>query len=202
MQTEIHTSTVKVPPSTHDLPKKGTKIVQTPYEKYFSLPEGAPYQLLSGELVMTPSPVPLHQSISFELSFQLATFIKKNNLGQVFVAPLDVCFDEENIYQPDVLFICKENQKIIGKAMIEGAPDLVMEVLSPSTAYYDLRTKFRLYEKSGVREYWIVDPERQSVEVYTGKNGKFFLQSEVEGAGEALSEIISGFSVQLDVIFP
>lgn len=202
MQTEANTSsTMNASLSVYDLLKERTT-GQTPYDEYFSLPEGAPYQLIAGELVMTLSPIPLHQSISLELSLQFVVFVKKKQLGYVFAAPLDVSIDEENVFQPDILFIRKENENIIGKTMIEGAPDLVVEILSPSTAYYDLRKKFRVYEKSGVREYWIVDPERQSVEVYTGKNGKFSLQSEVEGSGEAQSEIISGFSVPINTIFP
>jgi len=203
MQIETHTSsTIDASPSVYDFPKKRIETGKTPYDEYFGLPEGAPYQLIAGKLVMTPSPIPLHQNISGHLYFELLKYVENEAIGQVFVAPLDVCFDEENIYQPDILFIRKENENIIGKTMIEGPPDLVVEVLSPSTAYYDLRTKFRVYEKSGVQEYWIVDPERRSVEVYTNQDGKFSRQSEVEGSGEVQSKIISGFFVQIDTIFP
>ena len=128
------------------------------YEDYRNLPEGAPYQLIEGELILTPSPMPYHQEISRELGFRLLTFVKKNDLGHVFYAPLDVYFSERDVYQPDILFIEKDRRKIIGKTKIEGSPDIVMEILSPSTAYYDLRKKFRVYAKQGVREYWIVDP--------------------------------------------
>ncbi len=108
----------------------------------------------------------------------------------------------DNIYQPGTLYNSCERDEIIGETGIEGAPDLVVEVLSPATAYYDLRTKFRAYEKSGVKEYWIVDPERKSVEVYTVTNGKFSLSSEAEGTGTTQSFVLSEFSANIALIFP
>ena len=100
-----------------------------------------------------------------------------------------------------ILFIRKDNLSIIGKKMIEGVPDLVVEVLSPSSAYHDLRTKFRVYEQSGVQEYWIVDLERKSVEVFSKSGEKFQLHQEVEGKGAVESVVLSGFSVALEDLF-
>ncbi len=85
--------------------------------------------------------------------------------------------------------------------MIEGAPDLVVEVLSPSSAYHDLRTKFRAYERAGVQEYWIVDPERKSVEIHRNIGKKFQLHQEAEGQGDVQSALLAGFAVDLDSIF-
>jgi Uma2 family endonuclease len=130
---------------------------QTVREQFLNLPEGTACQLIAGEIIMTPSPIPLHQLVIMELSFQMLQFVKSKDKGRVLAAPLDVSFNEENIFQPDILFIRKDNLSIIGEKMIEGVPDLVVEVLSPSSAYHDLRTKFRVYEQSGVQEYWIVD---------------------------------------------
>lgn len=158
---------------------------QTVREIFLNLPEETPCQLIAGEIVMSPSPVPLHQAIIMELSFQLLRFVKAKKTGQVFVAPLDVSLDENNIFQPDILFIHKDNASIIGEKMIEGAPDLVVEVLSPSSAYHDLRTKFRIYEQAGVQEYWIVDPERKSVEVFTNNGKKFQPHQEVDQGAAA-----------------
>lgn len=185
----------------NEYPEHGAE-TRTTYEQYFSLPEGAPYQLIAGELVMTPSPVPLHQKIVMDLAFMLNSFVKKNNSGQVFVAPLDVRLDNNNVYQPDLLFISKDRAQIIGKTMIEGAPDLVIEVLSPATAYYDLRTKYRVYEQCGVAEYWIVDPERKSIEIFSNENGKFCLYCEAEATGTVQSDVVADFSVSLQSIFP
>src|SRR6266542_2906772 len=150
--------------ATAALEKEKTK--RYTYEDYEKLPEGAPYQLIGGELVMTPSPVPYHQSVSRKIEFELIKFVEEKKLGEVFDAPIDVYLSETETYQPDIIFISKDRLRIIGEKKIEAAPDLVIEILSPSTAYYDLKHKRRIYESSGVREYWIVDPMEKSVEVY------------------------------------
>ncbi len=205
MQTETISSAATISSSVlvgDQLRLDGDKQQSVSRETYLSLPEGTPCQFITGEVVMTPSPVPVHQNIVGHLYLQLIQYVEKQNMGQVFIAPLDISLDENNIFQPDILYISRENESIIGETMIEGVPDLVVEVLSSSTAYYDLRTKFRAYEACGVKEYWIVDPERKSVEVFTSNNEKFHLQQEVEGEGNVRSEILSGFSVNLDAIFP
>ncbi len=171
------------------------------YEDYQSLPEGAPYQLIGGELIMTPAPSIYHQIISGRLEFQMRAFLSQQNLGLILDAPVDVCLGETETYQPDILFISKERMEIIESARINGAPDLVVEIISPSTAYYDLRKKFKIYERYGVKEYWIVDPEDKSVQVFILKDGKFILDQETEGAGEVSSRILSGFTVRLISIF-
>jgi len=170
-------------------------------EDYNRLPEGAPYQLIGGELIMTPSPMPYHQELSRELGFKLLSFVKENDLGHVYYAPLDVYFSETDVYQPDILFIHKERKKIIGKIKIEGSPDIVIEILSPSTAYYDLRKKFRIYEKFGVKEYRIVDPELKRIEVYRNENNKYIIFSEAENEGTVSSVILKGFEVELIELF-
>src|SRR3990167_6684556 len=121
------------------------------YKDYEKLPEGAPYQLIGGELVMTPSPIPYHQEILGNIFYELKRFVEETTRG-------DVYFSETDIYQPDIIFISKDRLNIIGEKKIEGSPDLVIEILSPATAYYDLRIKKDTYEQSGVKEYWIVDP--------------------------------------------
>ena len=171
-------------------------------ERFLALPEGTPCQLIAGELVMSPVPNPLHQHIIGHFSMQLLQFVKAACLGQVFIAPLDVALDERSIFQPDILFISKEKAFLIGERMIEGPPDLVVEVLSPSSAYHDLRTKFRAYQQAGVQEYWIADPERRSVEVFANREGKFQLHQEAEGEGTVQSVLLPEFSVDLASIFP
>lgn len=169
---------------------------------YQNLPEGAPYQLLGGKLVMNPSPFIKHQSLSGLLEYLLRSFVFKHDLGEVFDAPTDVQFSELDIYQPDILFISKARAEIIKTKRICGAPDLIIEILSPSTAYFDLREKFETYEQSGVREYWIVDPERQEIEIYVHHGSSFSRHQKIRTRGEASSELLQGFSISLDLLFP
>ena len=171
------------------------------YEDYNRLPEGAPYQLIGGELIKTPSAMPYHQELSRELGFKSFSFVKENDLGHVYYAPLDVYFSETDVYQPDILFIGKKRSEIIGKTKIERSPDIVIEILSPSTAYYDLRKKFRIYEKFGVKEYWIVDPELKRIAVYENENSKYKVFSEAENEGSVSSAVLKGFEVELIELF-
>lgn len=171
------------------------------YEDYRQLPEGAPYQLIGGELVMTPVPGTYHQIVSMKLELQLAGFVLERGLGIVLDAPVDVNLGETETYQSDLLFISQERLKIIEPERVNGAPDLVVEILSPSTAYYDLRKKYKVYERSGVREYWIVDPEEKSVQVFVLRDRKFVLDQEVEGKGTVYSRVIEGFAVSIESIF-
>lgn len=171
------------------------------YEDYAKLPAGAPYQLIGGELVLTPAPSTYHQVVSMKLELQMAGFVLERNLGLVLDAPVDVHLGETETYQPDLIFISRERMDIIEPVLINGAPDLVVEILSPATAYYDLRKKYRVYERCGVREYWVVDPEEKSVEVFALRDGKFALAQKAEGTGEISSGVIHGFTVSLESIF-
>lgn len=172
------------------------------YNDYSMLPEGAPYQLIGGELIMTPSPLTYHQRISKRLEFLLYDYVeKKNSLGEVFDAPMDVYFEDTEVYQPDLIFISRERLAIIGEQKIEGAPDMVMEILSPSTAYYDLRHKKTIYAKHGVKEYWIVDPIEKSIEIFVNIGGAFELFNRAVNMGQVKSKLIEGFAAVLEDIF-
>ena len=140
------------------------------YEDYKSLPfsEEKQYELLGGEIIMVPSPRPRHQIISSALEFELRQFVKERELGTVLHAPLDVVLgegDERDVAQPDILYISTDRVDIIQADEIRGAPDLVIEITSPSTEKYDRGYKRSLYTRSGVREYWIVDPDTETIEV-------------------------------------
>lgn len=171
------------------------------YEDYCRLPEGAPYQLIGGKLVMTPSPTPYHQMVSMKLELQMATYVLEKGLGIVLHAPLDVYLDETETYQPDIIFISNERLNIIEEKCIKGAPDLVVEILSPNTGYYDLRSKYKVYEKKGVQEYWIVDPQVKSIQIFRLQEGKFVLDQEVEEQGVVKSRVIPGLEIRLESIF-
>ncbi len=183
------------------------------YADYQALPEGAPYQLIDGELVMAPSPTRYHQIVSGELEFALRQFVKQHAVGEVYDAPFNVYFSETEAYQPDIVFVSNARRAILTDAGAEGAPDLIVEVLSPSTGYapneseevllecYDLTHKKHVYAASGVREYWIADPQEKYVEVHVNRNGVFERVSLVQESGEAVSEVLEGFSVSLDTLF-
>ncbi|RPF47008.1 Uma2 family endonuclease [Thermodesulfitimonas autotrophica] len=171
------------------------------YADYRQLPEGAPYQLIGGELVLTPAPSTYHQIIAFNIGLQLGNFVMHNQRGKVLFAPVDVYLSETETYQPDIIFIAQERLRIIEPERINGAPDLVVEILSPATAYYDLRKKFKVYERCGVKEYWIVDPGEKSAQLFTLKEGRFVLDQEAEGKGEIASRVLEGFTVTLASIF-
>ena len=119
----------------------------------------------------------------------------------VLNAPIDVYFEETETYQPDIIFISKDRLHIIKPERVKGAPDLVVEILSSSTAYYDLRKKFKIYEKHGVREYWIVDPESKNITIYENRTGKFVLAQEVEEKGKVESKVLPGFELEVESIW-
>ena len=131
---------------------------RTMFEVFKSLPEGTLCQLINNNLVMSPAPTDPHQKILMDISAQLFFYVSKNQLGEVRVAPYDVYFNRKNVYQPDIVFVAKENINKIKEDGLHGAPDLVIEILSPRTAKYDLEDKKDIYERYGVKEYWAVDP--------------------------------------------
>lgn len=163
-----------------------TDIVMPPrtmLEVYESLPEGTLIQLIQNKLIMSPSPFTDHQKVLLELAYQLKTFVKEQKRGDVFIAPYDVHLDSENVYQPDILFIAKENLHKIKENGFYGAPDLIIEILSPSTAIYDKIEKKEMYEHYGVREYWIIDPKTKSAEGFWLQEDQFKLIAPEERNG-------------------
>ncbi len=171
------------------------------YEDYLKTPEGERYELIEGELLMTPSPVPRHQRISRELEFEIVRFVKENGLGEVFDAPCDVYLDVENVVQPDILFISKERLSIIGEKNIQGAPDLVIEIISENTAYRDLVQKKKLYARFGVKEYWIVIPGEELVEIYTLKDNSYTLYKSYNKDDTLESPYLKHLKIELKNIF-
>lgn len=132
---------------------------------YMSTPEGTRYQLLDGEMILAPSPTTRHQRILRGLSSALGDYVDTNNLGEVFLSPLDVVLSDHDVAQPDIMFVSNVRIDIVTEANIQGAPDSVVEILSPGTAYYDQGYKMALYGRHGVREYWLVDPGTETVDV-------------------------------------
>jgi len=171
---------------------------QTLQEHFF---EEVRCEIIANELFMSPAPNTEHQEVSGEIEFLLRTFCKKNKLGKIFDAPFDVIIDENNVVQPDLLFISNENLPKLTKRGFEGVPDLVVEIISPSTFYRDSVEKKDFYEQIGVSEYWLIEPANQVIEVFTLKNGKYQIFSLVVEKGVAKSKILQGFEVNSEEIF-
>ena len=136
-------------------------------KEFFDLPEGPPYfQLIDGDLYMSPGPRRYHQRISMLLGSELHAFIEDHQLGELYAAPSDVVLSGHTVVEPDLYFVSRERAHILNDQGTNGAPDLVVEILSPSTAKLDLGVKRVLYAKSGVLEMWVVVPETKTIEVY------------------------------------
>ena len=164
---------------------------------YMELPEGTPYQLIEGELIMSPAPGYSHQNTLGNLFIILRTRLKN---AQVILSPIDVYLDEENAYQPDIVVVLKDSRARVEERGIFGAPDVVVEILSPSTAYYDLTEKKDVYERVGVKEYWIVDPKRKTFEIYSNSEEGFKLTSQAKKDGKVRSELL-GLEIDLKELF-
>lgn len=164
------------------------------------LPEGTLVELIGGHLVFRPTPLVQHRRVVGQLVWLLGDFVESRDLG-VVVSWIDTRLSDADAFQPDLVFVSHERLGILGEQEIEGAPDLVVEVLSPSTGYYDLTQKREAYERAGVREYWIVDPERQTVEVLTLDEGAYRTAAKAERAGRIGSVLLEGFETRLERLF-
>ena len=136
---------------------------RTILEVWQNLPEGTLCQLINDKLIMSPSPITVHQMVLNEINVEISIFLRKKKIGKVFISPYDVHFSRQNIFQPDLLFIKNENLHKIKSNGLFGSPDLIVEVLSPSTSHLDLDEKKLIYERYGVQEYFIIDPNSKSV---------------------------------------
>ncbi len=160
-----------------------TEVIKLTYEDYRQLPDdGKRYEIIEGELYVTPSPTTQHQRVVFELAKWLDSFVRGRSLGEVLIAPLDVVLSEHTVVQPDIVFVSAERLDRVRENGIFGAPDLVVEVVSASTRERDAGLKKRLYLRSGVVEYWLVDPEEGTLTVVragaerTYRGGKIHLE--------------------------
>ncbi|MDE0463182.1 MAG: Uma2 family endonuclease [Caldilineaceae bacterium] len=171
------------------------------YADYLETPDFERYELLNGELVLSPSPKEIHQYISSVLHILIGTFAREHNLGRVYFSPFDVVLSDTNVVQPDLLFVSNERTQIITPDNIRGAPDLVVEILSPSTAELERTTKLELYARHGVREYWIVDPSAKTIMVLVLGLDRFEVGG-IYGIGHILrSPTLEGFRLPMEELF-
>ena len=174
--------------------------VKRTYEDYCRAPDDKRYELLNGELTMVPAPNRKHQQVLLALGSELRRFTRKHGLGEVFVAPFDVVLSDTDVVQPDVLFISRAREDRMTDENVRGAPDLVIEILSPSTADRDLGYKHALYGRHGVLEYWIIDPVAETVAVHRQRDGKLE-RTGTFGRGESLATaVLEGLALELDDI--
>jgi Uma2 family endonuclease len=170
------------------------------YEEYYRLDDDQRYEIIDGKLLMTPATDTWHQDWSRELTVILAGHVKRIKLGKVFAAPLDVVLDAENTVQPDLVFISSSNLGIIQHRAIFGTPDLLVELVSPSSVRRDRYEKKELYARFGVKEYWIGDPANRTLEVLTLQAGRYELHCCAEGKGKLDSLVLAGLEFDLSEI--
>ena len=171
------------------------------YQDYRNTPDDKRYELLDGDLVMAPAPGEAHQRTSRKLTMLLGLSVERTGIGHVYAAPFDVVLSNTDVVQPDLLYISNERAHIITDENIQGAPDLVVEILSPSTAERDQTFKRSLYAKHGVKEYWLVDTDAKTVTVLL-RNPHGFAVAGVCGEGQTLdSPTFEKFIIKPDEIF-
>ena len=171
------------------------------YKDYLLIDDDKRYEILRGGLIMVPAPFTIHQRLLRNIEDILWNFVKEKKLGEVLVAPTDVVLSEDIVVQPDILFISKEGLDIIKEAAIMGSPDLIVEIISPSSASYDTVEKRDIYEEYGVKEYWLVFPQEKAIEVLALEDGVYRELCKGRKTGIVMSKIIAGLEVDLKEVF-
>ena len=184
--------------------KQDVSSSQLTYEDYLLFPDdGKRHEIIEGDHYVTPAPRTKHQRISANLTVALASFVKRRGLGLVLAAPSDVILSDENVVQPDLLFVSTARAVIVTEDNIRGAPDLVVEIICETTRKKDEVTKRKLYERFGVQEYWVVDPELETVKIFRRAQQGYSRAVELsKEANDILTtELLAGFDLALAEIF-
>lgn len=172
------------------------------YKAYAALPDdGCRYEVVQGVLIMSPAPAPEHQSVLGEIYSYLRERIQLTGRGLVYMGPLDVELSEENVFQPDVLVILNEHRDRFQKNHFVGAPDLAVEIISPSSATYDRLTKHDTYEEAGIPEYWLVHPKRRTIEVFVLETGKYRSLGICKGEQALPSRLVPSAATSIEQFF-
>lgn len=179
----------------------GSKGVVFTYRDYLFLDDDKRHEVLEGDLVMVPAPSWEHQEVAKRLFRVLDAFVETHSLGVVQFAPVDVVLSEENVVQPDLLFVARDRLGVIKERGVFGAPDLAVEILSPTKKERDEIAKKRLYGRFGVREYWIADIEEKTIEVLTLKESGLETHRVHTKGSSVQSPFFPGLSFETDNIF-
>ena len=176
---------------------------QWTYSYYAALPDaGKRYEIIDGVLYMiSPSPDELHQKASMRIAYYLFSYIELMGKGRIYTAPFDVELSLNVVVQPDILAVLSENQNNIVHTHIIGAPDLIVEILSPGTASYDRSIKYATYARTGVKEYWIADPYQHSVEVSVLEKATYFSIGVFREQETIKSRIVPYLPIQVRSLF-
>jgi Uma2 family endonuclease len=179
--------------------------VKLTYDDFLLFPDdGQRHELIDGEHYVTPSPNTKHQQVLGNLYFLMRSYLESHPVGRVFFAPFDVVFSRFDVVEPDLLYMTHERAaEILTAAHTEGAPDLVIEIGSPATRKRDETIKRRLYERSRVSEYWVVDPELDVVRIYRRAGDRFNRATELTAENDDVlsTPLLSGLEMPLKVIF-
>ena len=181
----------------------GTEVIpKLTFEQFRELPtDGKRYELIHGEVHVTPSPATRHQFALQNLYESLGPYVHKNHVGEVCLAPLDVRLGEETVLQPDLIFVSNARAGIIQENWIAGSTDLAVEVPSPSTAGHDRATKLPIYAEARVPEVWLIDPQAKTVEVLTLQGAKYLVEATYAGHHLLTSNLFPGWQLSLDDLF-
>ena len=157
-------------------------------------------ELIEGEIVVTPSPTPMHQLVVHRLAVLLDRAIVESGLGLVLELTIDVFLAARNVFQPDLIVLLNDRIRLFGPEMVENAPSLAVEIISPSSSAYDRVTKRNVYARYGVPEYWLVDPEKQTVTIFSDPQAGRY-RAEQTTSDVAVSATIPGLSADLKALF-
>lgn len=177
--------------------------VRYTYEDYRRLPEdGRRDEVLDGELVESPSPSRRHQQLSKRLQYQRYKHVEVDGqLGEIYDAPFDVILADDNVLVPDLIFVARARQQLFSRRGLDGAPDLVIEILSPSTRSRDLGVERQLYARFGVRELWLVDPERDAIDVFALSHGELVAVGTSGAQDTLVSRVLPDLRLDLGAVF-
>jgi Uma2 family endonuclease len=187
-----------------DVPRSGPGVKLT-YDDFVHFPDdGKRHELIDGEHYVTPSPNRSHQKIVGELFGLIWSYLKRHPAGEIYMAPFDVVFSDFDVVEPDLLFVSSERARVLTEKNVQGAPDLVVEVGSPATRRRDEKTKLQLYERFGVQEYWVVDPDLDAIKVYRLVEGRYQRAAELTLAAHNVlsTPLMPGLELSLADIFP
>jgi Uma2 family endonuclease len=179
--------------------------VKLTYDDFVHFPDdGKRHELIDGEHYVTASPNRTHQAIVREILGSIWSYLKSHPVGQIYGAPFDVVFSDFDVVEPDLLYVSNERSRVLTEKNVQGAPDLVVEVGSPATRRRDEKTKLQLYERFGVSEYWVVDPDLDAIKVYRSVEGRYQRVAELtlEAHDVLTTPLLPGLQLALTEIFP
>lgn len=167
------------------------------YEDYLALDESEYFEFINGKAFKSATPELSHQRWNGKIFLAIERHVEASKLGEVFFAPVDVVLDEKNVVQPDLVFVSTANSGLLERRGIMGAPDLVVEIISPSSLRHDRYDKRELYARFGVKEFWLADVANRSIEVLSLKSGSYQLLACATGEGKVRSEVLAGLELDL-----